>query len=293
MSHVTYSNSLANDIRGHVLYIATSSTNLLVSNVHFYCCFSEDAGSAIHFTSGEIEVRKICAFNCSSHVKLEDEPGGALMYIVHKSTEMNKVKLEMISSTKSPDTTNTYSSISLCYGSIEYTYINATHNTAWCDASMYILCSSGQSSVTKGEFINIVNCHSIGETLFLHQFTHSVQKMNLIQCMCEHIGNGIIRFTTSKVTIKNGVFLNNTGHLFVAVKDSGLATLQNCYFPKTFLSTGPGKVEGSSVESMDPILISFAECEIKCFCSGKKHGIPSLYAHVQSCLFVLLTNTNN
>ena len=139
MPQVTYVNTLASHIHGHVLYIVSPEIGLMVSSAFFNSCFSEKAGCAIHFTSGDITVENVCALNCSSLVTSEEEPGGALMHIIHKDSEQYNVVLNMISTSKTPDTTSTYSSISMSYGIIKYSYINTTYNKATCDPSLYVL----------------------------------------------------------------------------------------------------------------------------------------------------------
>ena len=196
--------------------------------------------------------------------------------MISDDSEQYNVVLNMISTSKTPDTTSTYSSISMSYGIIKYSYINTTYNKATCDPSLYVLCSSGTNALASGSFVHISNCFAQGEVYFNSIKRHEIRNMNVINCTTVVSNNAVIRSWGSNTMITRGIFLENKGNLFITRQQSGIITLIECFFPSDYKSIGSGSVLGTAIENSQINNISFDKCEIVSICSQAKKNISFL-----------------
>ena len=269
MSHVYFSNNIASFQQNHVIYIVQPEIDLYVTHSVFLNCYSVECGSSVYFTSGDAIMQYICGYNCTSLDGVE--PAVAMIHIIHTETQTNEVKLIMCSHFRTPTSLSTYSAISLKYGMIEYSNVNASMNIAKANPSLYIWGSSGENSETFGSFINIIDCYSNNEIIFNCLNIHKIQYINMINDTTLNPTNGNFRVFSGKATITNGIFLNNKGTLFISVKPSAILILQQCYYPNNAITTGDGVVQGTPIEQSEPYLFTLNECETQNICShGRK-----------------------
>ena len=136
MSDVCFYNAFVSHYSDHLIYITKSETDLYVKNSHFSYCYCADPGSVVYLTSGAAIIKCFYGFCCTSDTNRE--PGGAMIRIIHEETDKSNVTLSFLAYSNSPNSLNTYSAISLKYGIIKYSNINATKNTASNNPAFYI-----------------------------------------------------------------------------------------------------------------------------------------------------------
>ena len=280
MVWVNITNAFITGYRKSVINITENDIQLHVSESNFYECFSETEGSAIYFTSKDVLIEKICANNCSSLG--QNEPGGALIHIYKDIEDISNVKVNMISFSHTPSSYNTYSSISIIYGTITYSYYNASFNIASNNPALYIFSSSGTDPLASGSYIQGIECISSGEVFFNSENRHTIDFFNAINNTCILSESGVFRCWKSDTTISNGIFLINKGNLFNIAEEESKLTLLNSYFPNDYSTYGSGSLEFQETRiNSEPNIIIFDKCpfyisikQINCQCKNSNKILP-------------------